>query len=64
MPLKICHFIAPLNIYVCTEMILKKKKKYALRLTPMWFMYCVLINEVFINFNKKINFIYIYIYIL
>ena len=41
----------------------KKKKKYALRLTPMWFMYCVLINEVFINFNKKKNFIYIYIYI-
>ena len=28
----------------------------------MWFMYCVLINEVFINFNKKINYIYIYIY--
>ena len=27
MPLKICHFIAPLNIYICTEMILKKKKK-------------------------------------
>ena len=26
----------------------------------MWFMYCVLINEVFINFNKKINYIYIY----
>ena len=26
MPLKICHFIAPLNIYVCPEMILKKKK--------------------------------------